>query len=100
VEDVELERDIINQGQAEQSMEEWEGGTRSRRSQAGTQSTARTMVHCGVEGGRSHGGYLADNTRGKTEDESNGGGDPGEAEEPMNPHNINGSGLTIAKPER
>lgn len=40
-----------------------QGGARSRISLVGTQSTARTMAHSGVEGGRSHGGALAVDTR-------------------------------------
>lgn len=50
----------------------------------GTQTTARTMAHSGVEGGRSHDGDLADNTRGTTDgDEADGaGGEPGGADEP------------------
>lgn len=70
-----------------------QGWARSRRSQAGTQTTARTMAQGRFEGGRSHGGGLADNSRGTTDgDEASQGGDPGGVEEPMRPHNIDGSG--------
>lgn len=59
----------------------------------GTQTTARTMAHRGVEGGMSHGGVLTDDTRGTTdEDKANGGGDRGRAKEPMSPCNIDRSG--------
>lgn len=43
------------------------GGARSRSSQVGTLSTTRMMTHDGVKGGRSHGGYLAEDTRGTTD---------------------------------
>lgn len=46
--ELEREREVAKQGQAEQSMEEWRvGGARSSQAKA----------QCGVDGGKSHGGH-------------------------------------------
>lgn len=42
-----------------------QGGARSRRSQAGTQTAARKAANGGVHGGRIHGGSRAGDTRGQ-----------------------------------
>lgn len=59
----------------------------------GTEYLARMKHHCGVEGGKSHGGDLAVDKRGTLDGYGAAGyGDPGGAYELMSPHNIYGSG--------
>jgi len=54
-------RKTVERTEGENRAEMTVGGSRSRRSQAGTQRVAITIAHIGVDGGRRHGGDLADN---------------------------------------
>ncbi|ROL44997.1 hypothetical protein DPX16_19937 [Anabarilius grahami] len=66
-----------------------QGGELSRKSQAGTQTTAWMKPYSGVEGERSHGGNLAGRPRGATDgDGANESGD----KEPNRQRNTDGSG--------
>lgn len=69
------------------------GGARSRRSQVGTQRAARTIVHSRVDGERSHGGHLADDTRGMPDrDKAKGNGSQDADGEQMELGETDGSG--------
>lgn len=69
------------------------GGARSRSSQAGTQSAARMKAHGRVDGGRCHGGDLADETQETNDgDEADGSGALGSDGEQMGPGDTDGPG--------
>lgn len=65
-------------GQAKREHGAWnqggvDGGARCKRSKMIIQRSARMITHGGVNGGRSHGGGGADNTRGPTDGDCAGG---------------------------